>query len=183
MRALLGPIAAAALVVPMLIAGNAFADKHHHAHHEEDGPRFRGGIALEGGGIFVSGYGIGLGGVEGRLGVQINNLIGVYAQPAINFGGGKYGGVTGITGSAGGTAVVDFTFLNQIFVGAGGGGAIIGSLPGGQLHIRAGGYPVFTHGANGIRRKGLMIGLDLRVWFVSGGTLVSPMLGVGYEAF
>lgn len=185
MRALLGPIAAAALLVPALWTSPAAAQ--HKRHHEEDGPRFRGGVALEGGGIFISGYGLGLVGVEGRLGVQINNMIGVYAQPEFSLGGGKYGTGTGFTGTAGSTAVVDFTFLNRFFVGVGGGAAIIQSAAAGEFHFRAGGYPVFTHGLNGVRRKGLMVGLDLRVYpllgVYRGTTLMSPMLAIGYEAY
>lgn len=179
MRALLGPIAAAALLVPTLWSGNAAAQQH-----GEDSPRFRGGIALEGGGWFVSGYSAGLVGVEGRLGVQLNNMIGIYAQPEFSLGAGKVAGVAGITGTLGSSAVVDFTFLDQIFVGAGGGGGYIGNAPGGMLHIRAGGYPVFAHGAHGGRRKGLMVGLDFRTYFIRGfGAVLSPMLGIGYEAF
>jgi hypothetical protein len=180
MRALLGPIAAAALLVPSLWTTNAAAQHH----HEEDGPRFRGGVALEGGGWFISGYSAGLVGVEGRLGAQINNMIGVYAQPEFSLGAGKVAGVAGITGTAGASALVDFTFLNQIFVAAGGGGGYIGNAPGAMVHLRAGGYPVFTHGAHSGRRKGLMIGLDMRIYVISGyGAVMSPMLGIGYEAY
>jgi len=145
--------------------------------------RFRGGVALEGGGLFVSGFSAGLGGIQGRLGVQINDMIGVYAQPELSFGAGKVGSATGFTGTASGTGVVDFTFLDQLFVGVGGGAAVLGSLTGGELQFRVGGYPVFTRGANGIRRKGLMVGVDMRVYFVTGATVLSPMLGIGYEAF
>jgi len=81
------------------------------------------------------------------------------------------------------SAVVDFTFLDQIFVGAGGGGIILQSVPAGELHIRAGGYPVFTHGLDGLRRKGLMLGLDMRIFFAGGATVMNPMLSVGYEAY
>lgn len=185
MRALLGPIAAAALVVPMLTTSNAAAQKkHHHAHHE-DGPRFRGAIALAGGGWFLSGVTAGLVGLEGRLGVQINNMIGVYAQPEFSLGKGNFNsGIYSLTGTAGTSAVVDFTFLDQIFVGAGGGGGYVGNAPGGMLHIRAGGYPVFTRAENGIRRKGLMIGIDFRTYFLKGyGAVLSPMLAIGYEAY
>lgn len=148
-----------------------------------DGVRFRGGVALAGGGLFIAGYGLGLGGVDGRLGVQINNMIGVYAQPYITFGGGKIAGTPGVTGTAGSNVLVDFTFKDQIFVGAGGGGGLIGGLTAGQAHLRLGGYPVVERGLNGIRRKGLMLGLDLGLHFGSGFTLLQPMLSVGYEAF
>jgi hypothetical protein len=148
-----------------------------------DGVRFRGGVALTGGGLFVDGYALGLGGIDGRIGVQINNLIGVYAQPYLTFGGGQVAGATGVTGTVGSDVIVDFTFLDQIFVGAGAGAGIIGSLVAEQAHLRVGGYPVVARGLNGIRRKGLMIGADLSVHFTSGAVIMQPMVSIGYEAF
>jgi hypothetical protein len=38
-------------------------------------------------------------------------------------------------------------------------------------------------GEDNIRRKGLMIGLDLRMFFISGAVLLSPTVNIGYEAF
>lgn len=183
MRALLGPIAAAALLVPALWTSNAAAQHKHH--HEEDGLRFRGGIALEGGGWFLSGISAGLVGLEGRLGAQINNMIGVYAQPEFSLGKGSFGtGLSSITGTAGASALVDFTFLDRIFVAAGGGGGYVGNAPGAMIHFRAGGYPVFARSGHHGRRKGLMIGLDMRVYVLKGyGAVMSPMLGIGYEAY
>jgi hypothetical protein len=150
---------------------------------DEDGVRFRGGISAGGGGLFLNSFSLGLGGVDGRLGVQINDLIGVYAQPQLAIYGGSIGPASGVGGIVGGSGVVDFTFLDQIFVGIGGGGALINNPSGGELHIRAGGYPVFGFGEDNIRRKGLMLGLDLRLFFVSGAVLMSPTASIGYEAF
>jgi hypothetical protein len=172
-------------VVP-LVAALAFCASPASA-QEKDGVRFRGGVAAGAGGLFISGYGLGLGGVEGRLGVQINNMIGVYAEPYLSFGGGKVQGATGITGTVGSVVGADFTFIDQIFAGVGAGGGIIGSLPAGQVQLRVGGYPVLARGDNGIRRKGLMIGADLSIHFGSlAGTsykLLQPMVMIGYEAF
>jgi len=56
-----------------------------------DGPRFRGGVSFSGGGAFVAGWGLGFAGVDGRLGVQLNNLIGIYAQPYFMLGYGERG--------------------------------------------------------------------------------------------
>ncbi|MFT3772358.1 MAG: hypothetical protein QM820_43750 [Minicystis sp.] len=172
----------AAPIVAALVLGASSASAQ-----EKDGARFRGGIALTGAGLFISDYALGLGGIDGRLGVQINNLIGVYAQPYISFGGGKVAGITGFTGTAGSTLNVDFTFMNQFFVGAGGGGGIIGSLGAGQAVIRVGGYPLFTHGENRIRRKGLMLSADMHIHIgLAGGAsykLLQPTFAIGYEAF
>jgi hypothetical protein len=153
------------------------------AQEAPDGPRFRGGISAGAGGLFISGYTFGLGGIDGRLGVQINNLIGLYAQPYLSFGGGNISGATGLTGTAGALVMVDFTLIDQIFVGAGGGGGLVGAAGDGQLHLRVGGYPIMRRGDNGIRRRGLMIGADLSVHFVDGLKLLQPMLAIGYEAY
>jgi len=163
--------------------------------HHTDGVRFRGAIALAGGGEFGSGggvsYGGGLGGLEGRLGVQINNLIGIYVQPSLAFGpltetqGAS--SVTGATGTAGATALVDFTFVNRFFVAAGGGAGILNNPFGPEIHFRLGGYPLVGYGENGYTRKGLMVGVDTHVFFLSSpgapSTMVQIMGTVGYEVF
>lgn len=166
--------------------------KHRHKHMEQgededgkdlDGVRFRGGISGGGGGLFVSGFAAGVGGLDGRLGVQINDLVGLYVQPQFCVGAGKLGNGTGFTGTAGGSLVVDFTLADRFFVGVGGGGGVINNPAAGMVHFRVGGYPAMGYGANGIRRKGLMLGADVRIWVASGITVLSPMASIGYEAF
>lgn len=146
---------------------------------DADGVRFRGGVSGGGGALILDPFTFGLGGVDGHLGVQINDLIGVYAQPQL----GIYGGGGGIGGLAGLSALVDFTFIDQIFVGAGGGFAILNSPFAGELHIRAGGYPVIGFGDDNIVRQGLMLGMDFRLFFVGGTVAIAPMASIGYEAF
>jgi hypothetical protein len=151
---------------------------------DADGPRFRGGISGFGGGLFVSGISLGMGGVDGRLGVQINDLIGIYAHPTLGvYGGGTVSGSGSVGGLVGATAMVDFTFIDQLFVGAGGGYAVLNNPHGPELQFRLGGYPVVGDGIDGIRRKGLMLAADLRVFFVEGSTFISPTASIGYEAF
>lgn len=152
---------------------------------DEDGVRFRGGVSIGAGALLVSGFTAGMGGVDGRIGVQINDLIGVYAQPHLSFGAGDLGSTTGFTGAAGTSVLADFTFVDQVFVAAGGGFSYLGAVPdpGGELHFRVGGYPVVGEGENGIRRKGLMLGADMRVYFLGGTTILQPMGSIGYEAF
>ena len=160
------------------------------ADEDKDGVRFRGGVAAGGGALVVAGYAIGLGGIDGRFGVQITDLLGVYVQPQLALGAGSVEvfGASGTIfgGSLGGTALVDFTFIDQIFVGVGGGGGLVqvGSThAGGTLHFRAGGYPIMGFGEDDIRRKGLMLGADFRLHFAAGETFISPMAYIGYEAF
>lgn len=183
------------------------AEKHHHhkdkdgdgdddddkgsKHKGEDHVRFRGGVSAGGGAMIFTtaalgstgSVALGTGGMDFRLGAQINNLIGVYAQPHF----GIYGGSPGVGGFAGGVAAIDFTFLDRIFVGVGGGGVLLQSIGAGEAMLRVGGYPAMGRGADGVRRKGLMLGLDLRIFIAPAGgtTLVapSPTFNIGYEAF
>jgi hypothetical protein len=157
---------------------------------EEEGggyARFRGGIDFTGGALLVSGFTAGLVGIDGRLGVQLNNLVGIYAQPHLVFGDGTYAATTGVTGVFGVSAIVDFTF-DRLFIGGGGGFAYIGSAPyaSPEGEVRVGFYPIVSHGRGG-RRRGLMLGVDLHIIYVPDGGnalgLLEPMFQIGYEAF
>ena len=174
---------------------------------EKDGARFRGGVAATFGGLFGSegplDYSGFLGGADGHIGVQINNLIGIYAVPHLSYGSISASTTVGnqsISASDGwldfsATGVVDVTLIDRIFVGGGAGFAAhaptctnCGGLAGPNVHLRLGGYPLMSRGDDGIRRKGLQIGADFRINFLSasgGGsiTLLQPMVTVGYEAF
>lgn len=148
-----------------------------------DGVRFRGGISVGGGGEFVSGFTAGLGGLDGRLGVQINKLVGVYLQPHFSAGAGSIGNVSGATGTAAATVLADFTFIDRIFVGAGAGYGLVNNPHGAAIHFRFGGYPLMKFSEVAPRRKGLMVGADLRTYFTQVGPVVQFMAAVGYEAY
>lgn len=158
-----------------------------------DEPRFRGAIAGGGGAEILIGSGdsitAGMGGIDGRLGVQVMDLLGIYAQLHTSLGSfGDLGtGVAfaGITGTVAATLVADFTFIDQIFVGAGAGYGVLNNPHGPVVHIRAGGYPYMDFGEDGIRRKGLMLGLDMRIFVLPDSDVVAvyPMAQIGYEAF
>lgn len=155
-----------------------------------DGTRFRFGVAA-GGGFFTAASEVGPAkvsctyyGADLRLGAQINNLIGVYAQPTLGYytangtGGLAAGGLLGLS------AVADATFIDRFFVGAGIGYTVYNS-PGGVTPIlRVGGYPLMSRSEQKARRKGLMLGVDLRFTSLTGlKTIVMPTFNLGYEAF
>jgi len=158
---------------------------------EEEGggySRIRAGIDATGGGLLLNGYGLGLVGLDGRLGVQANNLFAIYAQAHLVFGGGSCGlGAcdSGFPGIFSLSAVADFTF-DRIFVGAGGGFVYLGENPhpGPEGIVRFGFYPLMRRGHFGGRR-GLMIGADLHIDYVPDGSeaYLEPMFLIGYEAF
>lgn len=154
---------------------------------DRDVPHFRGGISVNGGGEFISNFSIGMVGIDGRLGVQINRIFGIYVQPSFAAGGGTIAGVSGATATLGATALADFTFANRFFVAAGGGAGILNNPFGPEIHFRVGGYPVMGWGEGHVVRKGLMLGVDAHFFFVTsagqGLSVMQLMAGIGYEAY
>lgn len=178
----------------------------------EDGPRFRGGIAIEGGAIIVPDAGTaGVSGVRGQLGVQINDLVGIYVAPFFDI---MFGDVEGI--SLGSALMVDFTLLDNLltfgggaavgaFLGLGGSSygddvslsGLAGSGIGGR--IRAAVNPIVARGVDGVRRKALTVAasIDVLNGLGLGGTIstngsasggasnfvLSPALSIAYQAF
>jgi hypothetical protein len=168
--------------------------------------RFRGGAGLEGGVLIVpDATSLPTVGAQGQIGVQLNDLLGIYAVPSL---GAVFGEVGGLNVAA--ALLVDFTFGDIVSVGLGpdvGAFAAIGvsstnasaaggELYGGRLHFAV--YPVLGEGENPIRRKALAIGVDLRLLsgaagIVSTGTsgttaagntfVAVPMASISYQAF
>jgi hypothetical protein len=177
---------------------------------DRDGGRFRGAIAGTAGALVYpdAGLALGVSGVQGEIGGQINDLVGVVFIPGLGIVFGKQGGLY-----ASAAVLVDFTLDDLISLGVGpeatsylaigangdgsGGSASGGGLLGGRLHFAV--HPVLGYGQNGIRRKALSIGVDLRflrgpaaaVEFGEGGGgtgslnafIFSPMVSLGYTAF
>ena len=171
-----------------------------------DGARFRGGVSLEGGALIVpDAINVGLAGVQAQLGVQINHLIGLYAIPQFDVVFGEVGGV-----HLAAALVVDFSIIDEISIGVGPEVGVFGAIgidstsatsAGGAMYgarLRAGFQPVWGFGEDGIRRKALTIGLDVRMLAGEAGFarvstttaeaaasqfVFSPMLSIGYQAF
>ena len=155
-----------------------------------DGVRFRFGVA-GGIGFFSAASEVGSDkvsctyyGSDLRFGAQVNNLIGVYAQPTLGYYSVNGSGGLGAGGLLGFSVVADATFLDRLFVGAGLGYTVYNN-PGGITPIlRVGGYPLMSRSEQKARRKGLMVGADLRFTSLDGlKTIVMPTFNVGYEAF
>lgn len=184
----------------------------------DDRARFRGGVSGEGGAIIIptetaSGEAstviLGAAGVQGQIGVQINNLIGIYAVPSLDILFGEAGGL-GVAAAI----LVDFTIEDMVSIGVGPDvgafaafGVTIGDAntttfagganAGARIHLAV--HPVVGIGENGIRRKAFSIGLDTRLlggFSVAGSVgddgetdsgatqfVFSPVLTIGYTAF
>jgi hypothetical protein len=153
----------------------------------QSGMRFRGGISLATGVEKVSVVSGEMYGLDGRLGVQVNDLLGIYVQPHLSFGSlsGQAGGtgITGMTGTFSIAAMGEATFVDRFFAGAGLGYGVLNNPSGPMFQARAGGYLLETRGEDGVRRKGLMAGVDLRTVFVDGATGVLVLASIGYEKF
>jgi hypothetical protein len=197
--------AVGALLIPVLTAATASAQEY-------DRARFRGGVNLEGGVLAVPGVvNVGIAGLQGQLGAQINNNWGVYAIPNLDFAFGK---LTGVGIGAG--ALVDYTFTGlPIGVGIGPEVGAVAAFGGTGCATQTGctsisGFGGLFYGARarfayypvivreGFRRRALAIGLDFR--FLAGAfgsseetsttvtakvtqVAVSPMITIGYAAF
>ncbi len=149
-----------------------------------DGGRFRFGVAGGGGPLSTDGLDMTYYGVDLRFGWQFNDAIGVCATPQLGYY--KLDGADALFGSGGlmGTSVdVDYTLFDRVFLGGGLGYAILNNPSGSELHLRAGGYPIVSRSDEKIRRKALMLGIDLRLHFVEGYTFVAPTFNIGYESF
>lgn len=125
--------------------------------------RFRGGI----GGFFavgVPGRGFFAGGIQGRLGVQLNDVIALYVEPEL-LGGGGGGGVLGLVGAS---PLIELTVKDRYYFGAGPcvmygayaadtGDTEAGLVPGAKLKMGVG-----FGSKSSSTRKQFTIGLDAR---------------------
>ena len=152
-----------------------------------DGVRFRGGAAFTGGVELVpdANFTAVMFGVDGRLGVQINHLVGAYLATHLSFGSGEVGFGSGLTGTFAFLAMADFTFNDLFFAGAGFGYTIFNNPGGVSLGFRAGVYPVKSVSSHKARRRGLMLSLESRIVFLGDpyGAGFQVMGAIGYEAF
>lgn len=155
-----------------------------------DGGRFRFGVA-GGIGFFSAASEVGPAkvsctyyGADLRFGAQINNLIGVYAQPTLGYYSANGSGGLAAGGLLGLAVVADATLIDRLFVGAGLGYTVYNSPAGITPILRIGGYPLMSRSDEKARRKGLMVGADLRFTSLEGlKTIVMPTFNLGYEAF
>ncbi len=145
--------------------------------------RFRGGFSGSVGSLLHDDFALGIGGFEGRLGVQLTDPFAVYVQPYFGMYWGDINGRDGNSLMGGASALVDYTFGERAFAAGGIGVARFDEPIGATLHLRGGGYPLVGHGQDGIRRLGLMVAGELRLFVVSETVVVSPTVSVGFEAF
>ena len=155
-----------------------------------DGLRFRFGVSASYG-FFTAASEVGSAevsftyyGSDLRLGAQINDLVGVYAQPTLGYYTADVSGVLAAGGLVGLAVVADVTLIDRFFVGAGLGYTVYNSPAGVTPILRVGGYPLMGRSEQKARRKGLMLGMDLRFTSLEGlKTIVHPTFNLGYEAF
>jgi hypothetical protein len=155
-----------------------------------DEARFRFGVS-GGVGFFTAASDIGSAkvsctyfGTDLRFGAQINHLIGVYAQPTLGYYTADVAGALGAGGLVGFAVAADVTLIDRFFVGAGLGYTVYNNPGGVSPMLRVGGYPLMSRSEEKARRKGLMLGMDLRFTSLEGlKTIVMPTFNVGYEAF
>lgn len=123
-------------------------------------------------------------GLDLRFGAQINDLVSVYGQSALGYYSTDELGVLAVGGLLGMAAIADFTLMDHFFVGGGLGYTIYNSPAGFGPLLRVGAYPLMGRSKENIRRRGLMLGVDLHVTKLEGlKSIVMPTFNIGYEAF
>ena len=150
----------------------------------KDGMRFRFGINATAGLELVDPAAGPMFGIDARLGLQLNNMIAVYAQPHLSFGSLGVGPISGGTGTIALDVLGEVTIDDFFFVGGGFGLGVFNNPSGLALEARAGVYPLMSHDSDGVGRSGLMVGFDTRIVFLGGGFTGFMFMGqVGYEIF
>jgi len=151
-----------------------------------DGFRLRHGIDATFGDEFgtgsLSGFSGALGGIDWRIGAQINNALAAYLDTHLSLGTAQMNGASGVTGNFAVAAMGEYTILDHFFVAGGGGYGVLNNPSGPMLQARGGWYPVVSKSRVGPRRRGLMIGFDVREYFV-GANVTQLSLSVGYEKY
>lgn len=172
-------------------AGDGDAGGGDAAGESEHFPRFRWGISGVGGPMLGQLDG-GVGGVDARFGVQLNERLGIYGQPVGLVGAGASAGSASGLALAGVGALADFTFADMFYLAIGpelvyGGLAAATTTTG---TAAAGGF--FSVAARGgvvlgpkrpEKRSGFQLGLDARMVVTPSGVVVMPLLALGYEAY
>jgi hypothetical protein len=156
---------------------------------ERDGFRMRHGVAASFGEELGSGPSSGLsgflGGVDWRIGAQINNLYAVYVDTHLSFGTAKIGAQSGVTGNFASALMAERTLADKFFVGAGGGYGVLNNPSGPLAQVRAGWYPAMSSSETAARRRGLVLGADVRAYFAGPGigTVTQLSVSLGYEKY
>lgn len=149
----------------------------------QDGPRFRWGVAGGGGGEFGQGVSFWLVGFDFRLGVQVNDMIGIYVQPHLSAGNGDDNGAEGTTATFAVAGMVDITLSDLVFFGGGFGYGVLNNPSGPMLALRGGIYPALGRAIDRPRRKALSLSFEFRTHFIDRGPVVQVMGMVGFESF
>ena len=157
---------------------------------DHDGFRMRHGVAFSFGDEIGSGPSSGLsgalGGVDWRIGAQINNNYAVYVDTHLSFGTAHIGAASGVTGNFAVAAMFERSLFDRFFVAGGGGYGVLNNPSGPLGQLRAGWYPLMSASDTKARRKGLMLGVDARWYFADAmtiGTVTQVSVSAGYEAF
>jgi hypothetical protein len=163
-----------------------------HASHWRH-PRLRLGISGVGGGFFGATHG-GEGGLAVRAGVQVDDVVGLYVQ-----GQGLLGQYvpdprpTSLVGFAFHEAMIDFTLLDTLQLGAGPSVDVIWGCDAGNSGTYCGRSGVFfgsdfrvailTHHGNADHRGGIVFSLDAHPTWAGDELLGTLLLGIGGEMY
>jgi hypothetical protein len=160
---------------PQRVFAPAFGEEEH------DTPRVRFGVSPAGVMFTAEGSTEPLAGLDLRLGLQYSDRLAIFLTPHLALGPAqdRGGDVSTFIANIGGTADVDFTFGDRLYLGAGVGAADISGLVAAAFHLRLGGYPLVHKSAADHRRFGLQMGGESRIYLTSDKGRFTPALEVG----
>ncbi len=152
----------------------------------EDRARFRGGVSAQIGGYVIEDTGLGLFGIQGRLGAQIIDEFGIYATPGFQMGASTDGAVARVSvGVVPELCLGDLWFIGagpEVFAAAGIGDD--GDFFGGAYFIAARLRTGFAFGSKRPgRRHAFTLAFDGHVDFYDDKVGIAPTVALGYDAF
>ncbi len=153
---------------------------------EEDRARFRGGVSAQIGGYFIEDTGLGLFGIQGRLGAQIIDEFGIYATPGFQMGASTEGALARVSIGV----IPELTLGDLWFIGAGPEVFAAAGIDD-DVDVFGGAYLIAARLRTGFafgskrpgRRHAFTLAFDGHVDFYDGKVGVAPTVALGYDAF
>ena len=152
----------------------------------EDRARFRGGVSAQIGGYIIEDTGLGLFGIQGRLGAQIIDEFGIYATPGFQLGASTEGALARVSIGV----IPELTLGDLWFIGAGPEVFAAAGIDD-ELDVFGGAYLIAARLRTGFafgskrpgRRHAFTLAFDGHVDFYDGKVGVAPTVALGYDAF
>jgi hypothetical protein len=179
---------ALSLVLSMLLVGVVAAPA---SAQRYDRPRVRFGVSGVGGGFVGAAHGA-LGGAAVRIGIQANDVVGIYLQAQGLIGQFLPAPGDGLAGFAFHSLMIDFTIADRVQIGVGPALDFVWGCDGRYQHACSGSGPylggdlrlAFLAGDRGPgRRSGLVFSFDAHPTWFGDDAAITLLFGIGFELY